>query len=143
MHLPATLVSSLLIHLTVLNLNLARHYNLGLRELLVVAVLAIREELSFRQLHEALSIPKSALTGIIDHLHVRGMVERRQDRRDRRRWLVSLSPSGQRLAQMMQEEEADLLQSAFEGLSQAEQEAFLKATRALTMTTRVSAKAQG
>jgi len=125
------LVSSFLAHLTLLNLSLARHHNLGLRELLVLVALAVQGQLSFGELHEALSIPKSALTGIIDHLHVRGMVERRQDHQDRRRWLISLSQSGQRLARTIQEEETSLLQAAFQGLSEAEQEAFLKATQTL------------
>jgi DNA-binding MarR family transcriptional regulator len=123
--------SSLLTHLTVLQMAIAQHHSLSLRELLVLGVLATQGNIPFKELSAALSIPKSALTGLIDRLQAHGIVERRQSEWDRRCWLVTLTPSGRHLTQAIQGEEDRLMQPALDGLSETEQEAFLKAIQAL------------
>ncbi|MBI4233132.1 MAG: MarR family transcriptional regulator [Chloroflexi bacterium] len=131
-HVPAGFVSTLVTYLTVLKLSIATHHDLSLRGLLALGVLATKGPVSFKELHQLLSIPKSALTGLVDFLAAEGVVERRQDQQDRRRWIVSLTPSGERLAQAMQEEESRLVEPALQGLSDEEQAAFLKAIKSLS-----------
>jgi DNA-binding MarR family transcriptional regulator len=124
-------VGAVLVHLTALKLGLAQYYRISLRELMTLGLVAGRGEASLTALHKSLSIPKSAVTALVDRLHARGMLQRRQDPEDRRRWLVSLTPSGKRLVEGVQEEESRLVQDALGKLSDAEQRAFIKALNAL------------
>lgn len=131
MHLPPDLIFSFLTHVARTKLSLAQHHGLSLRELIVVATIATQGPVSFKQLHELLSIPKSALTGLVDYLHERHLVDRRQDSQDRRRWFVALTSPGKRLVETIQEEDTRLVQSALESLEEPEQTAFLKAAEAV------------
>jgi DNA-binding MarR family transcriptional regulator len=130
-HLAPQLIAAVLTHLTALRLSLAQYHRVSLRELLALGFVGSRGEASLTALHQSLSIPKSAVTALVDRLHARGMVERRQDQLDRRRWFVSLTPSGQHLMQEVEEEEARLVQDALKRLPESEQEAFLKALHGL------------
>lgn len=130
-YIQPQVLSSLLTHLTVLKMTIANHHDLSLRELLTLGVLATRGSVPFQELSIILSIPKSALTSLIDRLQTQGVVERRQHDRDRRRWFVTLTPSGQDLTQSIQREESRLIEPTLEEFSEAEREAFLKVIQAL------------
>ncbi len=131
MHLPPDLIFSFLTHVARTKLSLAQHHGLSLRELIVLATIATQGPLSFKQLHELLAIPKSGLTGLIDYLHEKRLVNRRQDSQDRRRWFVALTGPGQRLVQTIQDEDTRLVESALDSLQESEQTAFLKAAEAV------------
>lgn len=130
-HLPPDAISALFTHLTILKLHVAQHLNLNIRELLVIGVLGIHGALSFTDLHRRISIPKSTLSGLVDYLSTRGLVERYQDQQSRRRWLVSLTPSGRRLVGKMRREEAELVRLSFSSLSRRQQAEFQKALHTL------------
>ncbi|MEK7280920.1 MAG: MarR family transcriptional regulator [Chloroflexota bacterium] len=100
----------LLARLAVVKAALAQNHRLSLRELLTLGVLASRGHLSFKELYQSLSIPKSALTAIIDKLQKQGLVERHQDKEDRRRWIALLTPQGEVLTQSIWDEEVRLLE---------------------------------
>jgi len=131
MHISPDLIFSFLIHAARLKLTLAHQHGLSLRELLVIGIVATQGPVSFKQLHQLLAIPKSALTGLIDNLTDRRLVNRRQDSEDRRRWFVALTNSGRRLVQDIQEEDTRLIQGALESLEESEQAAFVKAADAV------------
>lgn len=130
-HIPSDLVFSFLTHVARAKLSLAQQHGLGLRELLILGMISTQGPASFKQLHELLSIPKSALTGLIDQLHERRLVDRRQDSLDRRRWFVALTSPGHRLVERIKEEDTRLLRNALESLEEPEQTAFLKAAEAV------------
>ena len=99
-----------------LGLLAAQQYHLSFRDLLVLGLLAIRGPTSFTELHRLLAIPKSALTGAVDRLYARGVVERQHDQRDRRRWFVSLTPEGVRLTTSLDRQEGLELTKAWQDL---------------------------
>ncbi|MFF4619100.1 MarR family winged helix-turn-helix transcriptional regulator [Nonomuraea jabiensis] len=49
------------------------------------------------ELTRALHLEKSSLTGLVDRAEKRGLVARTRDSRDRRAWLVELTPEGERV----------------------------------------------
>jgi len=130
-HLSGHAVSSLLTHVALLKLAVANHLSLNLREVLIIGVLLIQSELSFADLARRLSIPKSSLTGLVDNLFRKGLVERRQDQTNRRRWFVFLTRSGQQLAQDLHLRESEALETAFGGLTSHAREELRLALHAL------------
>jgi len=64
---------------------------------LAITLRMLREPRSMRELAEAHNCDASNITGIVDRLESRGLVERRSDPTDRRVTLVSLSPTGHEL----------------------------------------------
>ncbi|GBD11078.1 hypothetical protein HRbin23_00729 [bacterium HR23] len=133
MQVPLHLLTQLAFHLLALKGVLAQHYHLTLREVQVLGVLAMVGEAVLTQLHRRTAIPKSALTSLVDRLCARSLVERRQDRQDRRRWWLCLTPQGQRLVERLQQEEANLLAPLLEGLSEEERRALQRALEAMTL----------
>jgi DNA-binding MarR family transcriptional regulator len=129
--IPPDLVFSLFAHLTHFKLGLAAHRGLNLRELLLLTTVALSGPVSFKELHQLLAVSKSALSGMVSQMYQRRLVNRRQDTRDRRRWLVSLTARGQRLLEEIQAEEKRLVETALEGLADSDQAAFLRAVEAL------------
>lgn len=130
-HVPPYVLSAFLNYVTVFRATVAQHHNLTLRSFLVLGCLSAGDRLPFKELSRLLSIPKSNLTSAIDYLEEHGLVKRRQDRKDRRRWFVVLAPKGRQTIQNIQAEEGRLFESALQHLSEAEQEVFLNGTRAM------------
>ena len=115
-----------------LRFYLGQSHHLSLRELLVLGVLATQGQVSFSELHRVLAIPKSVLTGLVDRLNARGVVERHHDQHDRRRWLVSLTPFGQEFTAVITDQETRAIEMAMRNLSESEQEIFVKSLQAIS-----------
>jgi DNA-binding MarR family transcriptional regulator len=65
----------------------------------ILAHLAANGDQTVGQCHEALAHRRSTLTGILDRLEERGAIERVSHPKDRRTFLVKLTPPGRKLAQ--------------------------------------------
>ena len=63
----------------------------------IVATLGNTPGMSFRELGEQTLITKGTLTGVVDRLESRGLLERRASRTDGRSTVVALTDDGQRL----------------------------------------------
>ena len=131
MPIAPDLIFSFLTHAARIKLSLALQHGLSLREFLVLGIISTQGPATFKQLHELLAISKSALTGLIDALYDRRLVDRRQDLQDRRRWFVALTSPGERLVRSIQDEDSRLLGSALDSLEESEQTAFVKAAEAV------------
>ena len=97
---------------------------LGLRprHFLLLNNVALNEGSSQQQLGDRLALDPSGLVAVIDDLEGAGLVERRHDPADRRRYAIHLTPTGrrrlERARQVAMERERELLAP----LSQREQE---------------------
>jgi DNA-binding MarR family transcriptional regulator len=68
----------------------------------VLAALGDAEARTIRRISEATAQPPSTLTGLLDRLERRGLVERRPNPEDRRSTLVLLTPRGREAAERVQ-----------------------------------------
>lgn len=68
------------------------------RELLVLAHLSGGDELSQQELSRRLGLDPTIVVGLVDGLEERSLVTRTRDGADRRRYILSLTPGGRRLA---------------------------------------------
>ncbi|GAB2928766.1 MarR family winged helix-turn-helix transcriptional regulator [Streptomyces heilongjiangensis] len=79
------------------------------------------EPLPMRQLAQKLRCEPSNVTGIVDRLEARGLVERRPDPKDRRVKLAAATPEGLRVARSLRES-LDFAREPLAGLSTQERE---------------------
>lgn len=68
-------------------------------------------------------ITKGTLTGVIDRLRKKGLVERWEDAYDARRTIVALTDEGERLFQSLFPHQIEVLKSRFDRLSKEERNA--------------------
>lgn len=81
-----------------LYLELLREHDLAQGEAHILAHLAQSGPATVGALHEALAHKRSTLTSILDRLVERGLVTRETGTKDRRTFVVTLTPKGKRVA---------------------------------------------
>lgn len=77
--------------------DLARSHDLTVPQLLCLRVLKDAGMLTAGTLAIALSLSPQTVTGLLDRLHVRGLIERTRSETDRRQVLIRLSEDGEHL----------------------------------------------
>lgn len=76
---------------------LAHRHGLTAPQLVVLREIARLEEASAGELARTVSLSQATLTGIMDRLERKDLVRRRRDSRDKRRVLVAVTPTGERI----------------------------------------------
>ncbi len=122
----AALIAQMLSHATVLKLAFARQFSLNPVELLALLMVGGAEGLSIKNLRRSLSVPASSLTFTIDSLEKKKLVRRQRSTDDRRQWLVSLSPKGERLYAEVLQAEGAAMSPALARLSESDRSAFMR-----------------
>ncbi len=122
----AAIIAQMLSHATILKLAFAKQFSLNPVELLALLLVGGTEALSIKALRKSLAVPASSLTFTIDSLERKKLVRRERSTQDRRQWLVSLSPKGERLYSDVLEAEGAAMSPALERLSDADRTAFMR-----------------
>ncbi len=104
---------------------------LSLIHLHVLMLLADEGPQRMHGLAETLDVSQASMTGIVDRMEQRGLVERRRDDEDRRVIRVALSDGGQQILQGMGTERRGRLAALLGELSDEELNALLIGSRAL------------
>ena len=78
------------------------------------------EGLKMRELSRLLMVTGGNITGLVDRLAEEGLIERRDDPRDRRAYYVSLTPKGLALFKVMAREHEQWVTELFHGLEERE-----------------------
>lgn len=76
---------------------LVARYHLTVPQLVVLKELWLRGNVSVGELTRAVHLSHATVTGILDRLEKRGLVQRQRSDRDKRRVQVRLTPSGERV----------------------------------------------
>ena len=97
----------------------------------VIATLGNTEGMNAKQLGERTLITKGTLTGVVDRLLLKGLVERLPDPRDGRAQIVRLTPLGQQTFERVFPEHGAHLARVFARLPQAQRDALEQQLRAL------------
>ncbi|GAB2847121.1 MarR family transcriptional regulator [Pseudoduganella ginsengisoli] len=63
----------------------------------IIATLGNTEGMSYKELGEKTLITKGTLTGVIERLEQKGLVERERSLDDKRSWFIRLTPKGDRM----------------------------------------------
>lgn len=116
--------------------------SLSLVHLHVLTVLQVRGPLPMSKLADELDVSVASLTGIIDRMEARGLVERRREPDDRRVVLVHRTDAGDAVFGEMAAERRKHLEVLFDRMTDEELESFLVGLRALRRV-RAEAMAEG
>lgn len=87
----------------------------------VIATLGDTQGLTCKQLGEGTLITKGTLTGVLDRLEQRGLIERRRGEQDSRQIHVHLTPEGQRVFDAVFQRHVDFLGTHFARMPEARQ----------------------
>jgi DNA-binding MarR family transcriptional regulator len=105
--------------------------SLSLVHLHVLTVLQVHGPLPMSKLADELDVSVASLTGIIDRMEARGLVERRREPDDRRVILVHRTDAGDAVFGEMAAERRKHLEALFDRMTDEELESFLVGLRAL------------
>ncbi|KMY68901.1 hypothetical protein AAU61_04835 [Desulfocarbo indianensis] len=78
--------------------KLAAHYQLTMPQLVCLRFLDRNGPQAPSELAREAALSQATVTGIVDRLEARGLLERRRDHKDRRRVSIYLTPEGKRLS---------------------------------------------
>ncbi len=117
--------------------------SLSLVHLHVLTVLEAQGPLAMSKLADALDVSVASLTGIIDRMEGRGLVERRHDPADRRVVLVHPTDAGDAVFREMAAERRKTLEPLLGRMTDDELESFLVGLRALRRVRSEMAEAAG
>ncbi|MGH9883992.1 MAG: MarR family winged helix-turn-helix transcriptional regulator [bacterium] len=107
------------------------HGQISLVHLNVLMLLETTGPLPMHRLADALDISVASVTGVVDRMEVRGLVERRRDAEDRRVVLVHLAAGGQRLFTEIDEKRRQGLGKLLAHLTDGQLQGLLEGHRAL------------
>ncbi len=107
------------------------HGSFSLIHLNVLTTLESESPASMGRLAEMLDVSVASMTGIVDRMEKRGLVERRHEEKDRRVVLVSPTEAGRDIFRDMDERRRTGLRKVLERLNVDELEGLLKGHRAL------------
>jgi DNA-binding MarR family transcriptional regulator len=105
--------------------------SLSLVHLHVLTVIQVNGPLSMSKLADALDVSVASLTGIVDRMESRGLVERRREPDDRRVVLVHPTDAGDAVFDEMASERRKTLEPLLGRMTDDELESFLVGLRAL------------
>lgn len=91
---------------------------------LVLCCLWEQDGLATSDLGDRLGQVGGTITGVIDRMEERGLVQRQRDPNDRRVWRIWLTEAGRNLEQVLIPLAAEVRNQALAGLSEAEQQLF-------------------
>jgi DNA-binding MarR family transcriptional regulator len=108
-----------------------QHGQVSLVHLNVLIMLEATGPLAMNRLADALDISVASVTGVVDRMEARGLVERHRDVEDRRVILVHTADGGRRLFAEIDKKRRQGLGKLLSGLSDAELSGLLAGHRAL------------
>lgn len=120
LHILSQLLAHLSSYLVLIEMGIAQHYHLSVHQFLIMNLLAIGGQNTFREIRGLLGIPKSSLTFYIDRLEKRGLVVRQRESKDRRQWSVLLTSRGIKLVEEMNRRESIALDPLLDTLSKGD-----------------------
>jgi len=100
----------------------------------LMSYLAVRGAQTMSEIAEGLEVTTPAITGLVDKLEKRGMVERLRDNQDRRVVRVQLSPPARMIAERHLAERRQQVRTVLATLSPEEQRVFVKTLKLLAET---------
>ncbi len=108
--------------------------NLPEAQIKLVVHLAIHGAQTMSEVADGLEVTTPAVTGLVDKLEKRGMVERVRDQQDRRVVRVCLAPHAQQMAEEHLTERRRQVRAVLDTLAPEEQLTFIKTFRLLVQT---------
>ncbi len=100
----------------------------GLSEVMAWPVLVVGRREGLRQidLADLLGVEGASMVRTLDRVEAAGLIERREDPRDRRAKTLYLTPAGRKLRARIEKVLSQLAERSFQGISQADMDACLR-----------------
>ena len=132
LHIPAHILAQAFSYVAMIKLALAKRFGLNAFQFLTLVLVGNTKRLPIKELKKKFSIPGSSLTFTLDALEKRGLIKRLRNEEDRRQWLLSLSPKGERLYTEILKAESEAISPVLDNLSESEKTAFLRIAEEIT-----------
>lgn len=100
----------------------------------IIATLGVTDEMSCGELGDRTLITKGTLTGVLDRLERKRLIQRTESKEDRRSIIVQLTPAGASLFNTLYSKHLDYLRPAFAGMDNDEIKEFTTRLEALRST---------
>lgn len=117
--------------------------NLSLQETKAIAFLGRGGECIMREIADYLRVAVSTVTGLVDKLEDKKLVERERSAEDRRIIKIALTPKGQEIYHFHVEEFSKLCRGMLMGMSVEEQDLYIELSRKIACAARESFSKNG
>lgn len=91
-----------------------------------VLCVVYREQVGVRELAQRFGLTASAITQLVNHLVDNGYIRRVEDKTDRRKIILSLTPKGKKQVVVLRKKKVEMIRKIFENLDQKEVEQLSK-----------------
>jgi len=95
-------------------------------QLMTLKTLSHQGPCGVSELGERLGLSASTVSGLLDRLEAKGVVERTRDESDRRKVLITLTPEARKMAKRLHASFKDLLETLVTSLTRDDMEAMLR-----------------
>ncbi len=119
-------------NLNLLFTNALRPLGLGVKQALILRFLSKRGKASLAELSRDTATDPAGMTRVVGVLMKQKVLHQNEHATDKRRWVMSLTPKGKKLAEDVEELYLSLSQQVFKGLSQKEKTQFAKTLQKLS-----------
>jgi len=130
--LPVDSIVSVFANITLAKEAMAKEAGLNLSQYMTMLLVGSSRTLSCKDLKDNLDLPGSSTTFVLDSLEDKGLLTRIRSKRDRRQYLIELTPDGYNLYRKAMQAETERAEKILGTLNEGERSTFLKIADSLS-----------
>ena len=129
---PVDSIVSVFANITLAKEAMAKEAGLNLSQYMTMLLVGASRTLSCKDLKDNLDLPGSSTTFVLDSLEDKGLISRIRSKRDRRQYLIELTPDGDNLCRKAMQAETERADKILGTLTSEERLTFFKIANSLS-----------